>query len=74
MLIYMIIIVSFTTKEMMTMEAIIQMLLTDSEKLLDICKTDFEEVTNTSFLQDIFLSKQLLKMIKGICVQRKMVL
>lgn len=70
----MIIIVSFTTKEMMTMEAIIQMLLTDSEKLLDICKTDFEEVTNTSFLQDIFLSKQLLKMIKGICVQRKMVL
>ncbi len=27
------------------MEAIIQMLLTDSEKLLYICKTDFEEVT-----------------------------
>ncbi len=26
-------------------EAIIQILLTDSEKLLDICKTDFEEVT-----------------------------
>ncbi|MFA9378899.1 MAG: hypothetical protein ACERKZ_19450 [Lachnotalea sp.] len=27
------------------MEAIIQMLLTDSEKQLNICKTDFEEVT-----------------------------
>ena len=44
------------------MDAIIQTLLTDSEFLLEVCKTDFEEVTEYQLLSDAFQTKQLLKM------------